>query len=55
MPLASSVITKKLPGNVGTCAHVLPTLDLLSSYSTDYNNASNKTDQRIMYSIIIYK
>ena len=34
MPLDSSGITKKLPGNVGTCAHVLPTLDLLSSYAT---------------------
>ena len=35
MHLASSVITKKLPGNVGTFAHVVPTLHLLSSYSTD--------------------
>lgn len=37
MPLAINVITKKLPGNVGTCAHVMPTLDLLSSYTTALN------------------
>ena len=34
MPLDSSVITKKLQENVGTCAHVVPTLHLLSGYAT---------------------
>ena len=34
MPLVGSVITKKLPGNVETCAHVVPTLHLLPSYAT---------------------
>ena len=33
MPLAGSVITKKLPGNVGTFVHVVPTLHLISGYA----------------------
>ena len=36
MPFAGSVITKKLPGNVDTWAHVVPTQHLLSGYATGF-------------------
>ena len=35
MPSPSSVITKKLPGNVEICAHVVSSLHLLSGYATE--------------------
>ena len=49
MLLASSVTTKKLPGNVGTCAHVVPTLHLLSSYAIAslFSITTNKDKDRI--------